>query len=98
MIQPTAPIHGVVMPYAVFCLQKNKNRAVDHPCLDPLDYGIGNEPDPHLLLRRGRVALFPTEEAAEEALRATGKDPSAEMAEWKKMFKFQILECREVEQ
>jgi hypothetical protein len=85
------------MPYAVFCLPKNKNRAVDPPCLDPLDYGVGNEPDPHRLLRRGRVALFATAEEAEEALRATLLDGSSpELAPWKKKFKFQILECREV--
>jgi hypothetical protein len=82
------------MPYAVFCLPKEKNRAVDPPCLDPLDYGVGNEPGPHLLLRRGRVALFATVDDAADAIRATLED--GELTTWKKKFKFQILECREV--
>jgi hypothetical protein len=57
--------------YAVFIQMRNKNRAVDQPCLDPLDFGIGNEPYQCQLLRRGRVGLFSTHDAAERALRRT---------------------------
>ena len=77
------------MPYAVFCCRKNKNRAVDPPCLDPLDFGKGDEPKPDLLLRRGRVALFATREHAEAALWATGTSS----LEFAKNFSFLILEC-----
>lgn len=38
--------------YAVFCCRKDKNREIEPPCLDPLDFGIGNEPNPELLLTR----------------------------------------------
>ena len=78
--------------YAIFCCQKNKIRSVDPPCLDPLDYGLAGEPEPQLLLRRGRVALFATREQAEKALAKTGK----EMEGGFKQFSFLILECREV--
>lgn len=79
------------MPYAVFCCKKNKNRAIDPPCLDPLDFGKGEEPGQELLLRRGRVALFATREYAEAALWATGASSSAQ--EFVKDFSFLILEC-----
>lgn len=79
------------MPYAVFCCQKKKNRAVDPPCLDPLDYGIGNEPNPELLLRRGRVGLLDSEEDARMALYATGKALAGQS--FTKDFEFLILEC-----
>lgn len=79
------------MPYAVFCLPKKKNRAIDPPCLDPLSYGRGNEPDPHKLLRRGRVALFPSKEHAEESLRRTLEED--EGAPYRKDFAWTFLEC-----
>jgi hypothetical protein len=79
------------MPYAVFCCRKNKNRAVDPPCLDPLDFGIGEEPNPEVLLRRGRVGLFVSKEHAEGALRTTGKALAGQS--FTKDFEFVILEC-----
>jgi len=77
--------------YAVFCCRKNKNRSVDPPCLDPLDFGIGEEPDPESLLRRGRVGMFVSKEHAEGALRTTGKRLSGQA--FTKDFEFLILEC-----
>ncbi len=77
--------------YAVFCIPKKKNRAIDAPCLDPLDYGIGNEPDQHRLLRRGRVGLFSTKEHAEDALRKTFEFNA--LPEFTKKHSFMILEC-----
>lgn len=55
--------------YAVFVQPRRKNRAVDPPCLDPLSFGIGNDPFPEQLLRRGRVALFASREEAEADVR-----------------------------
>ena len=81
------------MPYAIFCCRKNKNRAIDPPCLDPLDFGIGDEPKPELLLRRGRVGMFFSKEHAEAALRATGKELAGQS--FTKDFDFTILECCE---
>ena len=77
------------MPYAVFCCRKNKNRAIDPPCLDPLDFGKDEEPNQELLMRRGRVALFTSREDATAALWATGKA----LPEFAKGFSFMILEC-----
>ena len=79
------------MPYAVFCCRKKKNRAIDPPCLDPLDFGIGEEPNPELLLRRGRVGMFVSKEHAEGALRTTGKELAGQA--FTKDFEFVILEC-----
>lgn len=75
--------------YAIFCLPKNKNRSVDPPCLDPLDFGIGDEPEPQLLLRRDRVGLFNSEVAAIEALEKYGPR--------NKLFSYVVLPCRLVE-
>lgn len=77
--------------YAVFCIPKGKQRAIDAPCLDPLDYGKDNEPDPHRLLRRGRVGLFSTKEHAEDALRKTFEFNV--LPEFTKKHSFMILEC-----
>jgi hypothetical protein len=79
------------MPFAVFCHQKKKNRAIDPPCLDPLSFGVDREPSPELLLRRGRVALFSSREKAEEALASTGKVMAG--TSFTKDFAFAILEC-----
>ncbi len=79
------------MPYAVFCCRKNKNRAIDPPCLDPLDFGIGKEPKPEVLLRRGRVGLFDSHQHAKDALNATGKELAGQA--FVKDFEFLILEC-----
>ena len=80
------------MSYAVFCVRKNHNRALDPPCMDPLDFGIGSEPDHHLLLRRGRVGLFDTEEEAISAMQATIKAaPSG--SKWLKTFSFMVVKC-----
>jgi len=81
------------MPYAVFCISKNKNRSVDPPCLDPIDYGVGQEPEPSILLRRGRVALFESKELAEQALRDSIETNESLKANAKKQFDFVILEC-----
>lgn len=79
------------MPWAAFVILKNKNRSVDPPCLDPLDFGIGNEPDRALLMRRGRVGMFPTKADAEAALARTGK--ACKGQPWTKEFAFIVLEC-----
>lgn len=79
------------MPYAVFCLLKQKNHAIDKPCLDPLSYGRDNEPYPHKLLRRGRVALFPSRAHAEESLRRTLEED--EGALYRKDYRWVVLEC-----
>ena len=79
------------MAYAVFCFPKNKNRAIDPPCLDPLDFGQSGEPEMALLLRRGRVGTFATIEDAEHALRRTGNACTGQA--WTKEFAFVILEC-----
>ncbi len=79
--------------FAVFCIPKRKNRAVDPPCLDPLDFGRGKEPEQDKLLRRGRVGLFQTRENAEDALRQTIE--SSGDVEWTKKFAFIVLECVE---
>jgi hypothetical protein len=83
------------MKYAVFCLLKSASRAVGNPCLDPLDYGIGEEPFPELLLRRGRVGLFSTQQEANDALDDTLK--ACEGKPFLDKFKFLVLECREAE-
>jgi hypothetical protein len=80
--------------YAVFCIPKNKNRDLDPPCLDPVDYGIDDEPMPHLLLRRGRVGLFETEEQAIAAARKTIEHPDTKNNGWKKSYQFQVIKCR----
>ncbi len=80
--------------FAVFCIPKNKNRAIDPPCLDPLDLGRGNEPEPHLLMRRGRVGLFATRKSAEDALKRTAKACAGQP--WTKSFAFIVLECRDI--
>lgn len=77
--------------FAVFCFPKKKNRNIDPPCLDPMDFGTGKELLPELLLRRGRVGLFATREQAESALARTGKECAGE--EWTKTFAFVVLEC-----
>jgi hypothetical protein len=77
--------------YAVFCIPKGKHRASDGPCLDPLDYGQGKEPDPHLLLRRGRVGLFWEKSHAEEALRKTLA--AKHFPDFLKKHGFVVLEC-----
>jgi hypothetical protein len=78
---------------AVFCCVKNKQRSIDPPCLDPLDFGIGNEPSPELLLRRGRVALFESREKAEQELEKTLKSEGAKG--FREKFSFIILPCLE---
>jgi hypothetical protein len=79
--------------YAIFACQKNKSRAVDPPCLDPLSYGRDGEPQPHLLLRRGRVQLFESEAEAIDALQATIDSTLA----WTHEFNFLILKCDKVD-
>jgi hypothetical protein len=83
------------MPYAAFCVQKKKNRSIDPPCLDPLDYGLSGEPEPSILLRRGRVGLFETNEAAEQALKESVNSSDSLRANARKQFDFLILECIE---
>ena len=82
--------------YAIFACIKNKNRSVDPPCLDPLSYGRDSEPQPHLLLRRGRVQLFESEAEAKNRLRVTIENARAAResnATWLREFDFVILEC-----
>ena len=79
--------------YAVFVRLKGKRRSVDSPCLDPLDFGRGNELARDELLRRGRVALFDSREDALKAIRATCKGQP-----FLREFEFVILECRQDEQ
>lgn len=80
--------------YAIFACQKNKNRSVDPPCLDPLSYGRDGEPEPHLLLRRGRVSVFEDKEAAQAAMEATVIGLRELKAfDWLVQFDFVLLEC-----
>lgn len=79
--------------YAVFACQKNKNRAVDPPCLDPLSYGRDSEPEPHLLLRRGRVQLFESQAEARNALDVSIDWALSHGDEWPRKFSYTILEC-----
>ena len=79
--------------YAVFCQHRNRNRAVDPPCLDPLDYGRDDEPYQDKLLRRGRVRLFATKDEAIAALNELGKGDGEK--QFMKDFAFTILECVE---
>jgi hypothetical protein len=80
----------MTMPFAVFILRRDKNRQLDNPCLDPLSYGRESEPEPTRLLRRGRVQVFATTEAAEQALRDSMAGHEKE--QFARNFKFQILE------
>ena len=82
------------MKYAVFCCVKNKHRAVDPPCLDPLAFGTEKEPSPDLLLRRGRVTLFESSEKAEQELDKTLRTDLGKS--FRKNFTFVILSCEEV--
>ena len=81
--------------YAIFACQKNKNRAVDTPCLDPLSYGRDGEPEPHLLLRRGRVSLFIDKDTAWNALTATKANARLRGYSWSDSFDYLILECQD---
>lgn len=76
--------------WVVFCCPRNKNRAVDEPCLDPLSYGRSGEPWPEQLLRRGRGTMFPSKEAALSALQETAKKCKGDA--WLKDFAFTVLE------
>lgn len=80
------------MPFAAFCLPNNKNRSVDPPCMDPLDFGEGDEPEPELLMRRGRVGLFETREDAEDALLRTARACKGQA--WLTQFAFLVVECK----
>ena len=80
--------------FAVFACVKNKNRSLDVPCLDPLSYGIGDEPDQKLLCRRGRVQLFDTEQEAEAAIGTTVVRAKMYGHKWTELFDFVILKCQ----
>ena len=80
--------------YAVFCLprpRKGQAFGMSPPNLDPLDYGVGEEPHPHLLLRRNRVGLFASREDAEAALAKTGKQMAGN--DFYKSHAFVVLKC-----
>jgi len=77
--------------FAAFVIPKKKNRAIDPPCLDPMSYGVGDEPVPELLARRGRITLFSTYEEASEAIRKTAQACKGDP--WIKKFAFVVLEC-----
>lgn len=77
--------------WAIFCQPRNKDRSVDPPCLDPLDYGRDGEPFSDKLLRRGRVRLFATKEDALSALQELGRSDGEK--QFMKEFAFTILEC-----
>lgn len=77
--------------YAVFIQPRRKNRAVDPPCLDPLDFGQGNEPYQNQLLRRGRVGLFTSKAEAEREIKRTCELNYG--ADFLKDNAFLILEC-----
>ncbi len=79
--------------YAVFVLPRKAVRSVDPPCLDPLDFGEGNEPAHDEILRRGRVGLFRSRDDAMEAILRTGELNKGQP--WLDEFKFQIMECRD---
>lgn len=78
--------------YAVFCVKKSSARfGLAPPNLDPLDYGVGEEPHPHLLARRNRVGLFASRDDAESALAKTGKEMAG--SDFLKRYAFLVLEC-----
>ena len=81
------------MPWAVFIQNKGANRATDKPCLDPLDLGVGDEPFPTEMLRRGRVGLFPTHAAALDEIQRTIESAHDAGHLWTKDFEFVVLEC-----
>lgn len=81
------------MPWAVFAIRKGCNRSIDPPCLDPLDFGVGDELEPTLLLRRGRVGMFQSrEDAQREAIHTLEQ---CEGQEWMKTMKLLVMECVE---
>ena len=77
--------------FAVFCSRKHDGFGSPPPQLDPLDYGLADEPEPELLARRNRVGLFTTREQAESALRDLGVKCKGQ--KWLSKFAFVILEC-----
>ena len=81
--------------FAVFACVKDKNRKLDVPCLDPLSWGMGDEPDQKLLCRRGRVQLFDTEQEAETAIGTTLVRAKMYGHKWTDLFDFVILQCQE---
>ena len=80
--------------YAIFACQKNKNRSLDVPCLDPLSYGRAGEPEPHLLLRRGRVQLFDTYDDAECALIRSNDAAKSNGQQPYRNFDYVFLKCQ----
>jgi hypothetical protein len=80
--------------FAVFACVKNKNRALDVPCLDPLSYGRDFEPEPQLLLRRGRVQLFETYDDAESSLIRSKDAAKSNGHEPYKNFDYVFLKCQ----
>jgi hypothetical protein len=84
------------MPFAIFCCEKKRGGPLDPPCLDPMDIGVGDDIYPGQLLRRNRVGLFATREAANRELKRTFDMNRG--APWTKRFKFIVLECFEREE
>ncbi len=81
------------MPWAAFVIPKNKHRSIDPPCLDPLDFGVGDEPSPTLLMRRGRVGLFLTREDVEREVKCTLE--ACRGQQWTKDLRVLVMECME---
>lgn len=83
--------------FAVFAVPKSQlvdlgvKELMGLPKCDPLDYGIGNEPEKDLLLRRGRIALFELRCEAEAAIKRTAEHCKDQT--WTKKYGFAILEC-----
>ena len=74
-----------IIGYAVFAHSKKLD------CLnEPLAYGCGREPTPEMLLRRSRIELFDTSDAAAEALKASLVIAKRENIESFAKFKFSI--------
>lgn len=73
--------------YAIFTFSE-KDRCYG----EPLAYGRDDEPSPQMLLRRNRVELFPSKDAAERALKDTYHKAVADNCRWVREFKFSIVE------
>jgi hypothetical protein len=58
----------------------------------PLSYGIGDEPSPEQLLRRGRATLFASRSEASAAIHATIKAATEEGATWPKKYGIYLIE------
>lgn len=57
----------------------------------PMSHGVGGEPEPSDMLRRGRVEVFSSRDAAETAIETTAKRAALAKHEWVKKARVQIV-------